>query len=107
MISITAKFLVKPEFADTFPDLTREFTDGVRAEEGNLWFEWSRSVENQNEYVLIEAFRDSAAGEKHVKSAHFEKATSEIPRFLQETPRIVSNEVPGEGWERMGEMQVS
>ena len=51
-------------------DLVDEFTQATRNEPGNLWFEWSRSVDDPNEFVLVEAFMDDAA-EAHVKSDHF------------------------------------
>ena len=106
MIFIVVKFKVKDEYADNFPELVREFTEATRAEPGNLWFDWSRSVEDPNEYVLVEAFRDDAA-EAHVKSDHFKKAMQEQPQYLQETPRIISRQVEGDGWDLMGEMTVA
>ena len=68
MIFITAKFPVKPEHADDWPEISRAFTEARRAEEGCLWFDWSRSLDDPNEYVLVEAFRDEAAGGAHVQS---------------------------------------
>ena len=106
MIFITAKFPVLPEHADAWPELSREFTEATRAEEGCLWFDWSRSLDDPNEYVLVEAFRDDAAGGAHVQSSHFQKATSELPAYLAETPRIVNMSVPGTEWSRLGEMEV-
>ncbi|MET1156102.1 antibiotic biosynthesis monooxygenase [Arthrobacter sp.] len=106
MIFIVVKFKVKNEHSDNFPELVREFTEATRAEPGNLWFEWSRSVEDPNEYVLVEAFKDDAA-EAHVKSEHFKKAMQEQPQYLQETPRIISRQIEGEGWDEMGEMSVA
>ncbi|UNK45785.1 putative quinol monooxygenase [Arthrobacter sulfonylureivorans] len=106
MIFIVVKFKVKNEHADNFPELVREFTEATRAEPGNLWFDWSRSVEDPNEYVLVEAFKDDAA-EAHVKSEHFKKAMQEQPQYLQETPRIISRQIEGEGWDEMGEMSVA
>ena len=106
MIFITAKFPVKPEHADDWPEISREFTEATRAEEGCLWFDWSRSLDDPNEYVLVEAFRDDAAGGAHVQSVHFQKATSELPAYLAETPRIVNMSVPGTEWSRLGEMEV-
>ena len=106
LIFITAKFPVLPEHADAWPELSREFTEATRAEEGCLWFDWSRSLDDPNEYVLVEAFRDDAAGGAHVQSAHFQKATSELPAYLAETPRIVNMSVPGTQWSRLGEMEV-
>ena len=106
MIFIVVKFKVKDEYADNFPELVREFTEATRAEPGNLWFDWSRSVDDANTYVLVEAFRDDAA-EAHVKSDHFKKAMQEQPQYLQETPRIISRQVEGDGWDLMGEMTVA
>ena len=52
MIFIAAKFKVRPEYADQWPEHTREFTEATRNEPGCLWFDWSRSVEDPNEYVF-------------------------------------------------------
>src|SRR5262245_54380336 len=90
VIFITAKFRVRPEQADRWPEITRDFTDATRAEEGNLWFDWSRSLDDPTEYVLVEAFRDGDAGAAHVQSDHFRTATETLPAYLVETPRIVS-----------------
>ena len=105
MIFITAKFRIKPEHADRWPEISRAFTDATRAEPGNLWFDWSRSVDDPHEYVLVEAFQDDAA-EAHVTSEHFRQAQQELPPYLQETPRIVNFQVPGAQWSELGEMRV-
>ena len=106
MIFITARFRVKPEHADDWPSITRAFTEATRAEPGNLWFDWSRSVDDPTEYVLVEAFLDDAAG-AHVQSEHFRAAQAELPGYLVETPRIVNFQVPGTDWSELGEMRVS
>ena len=106
MIFITAKFPVKPEHADDWPEISREFTEACNAEEGCLWFEWSRSLEDPSTYVLVEAFRDGDAGGAHVNSDHFKKATAELPKYLSRTPDIVSTEVDQSGWNELGEMSV-
>jgi quinol monooxygenase YgiN len=107
MIFITAKFRVRPEYADRWPEITREFTDATRAEPGCLWFDWSRSLDDPDEYVLVEAFRDGEAGGVHVGSAHFQQACAFLPQHLVETPRIVNFEVPGTEWSELGELAVS
>jgi quinol monooxygenase YgiN len=106
LIFITAKFAVKPEHAEQWPQISRDFTEATRAEEGCLWFDWSRSLDDPNEYVLVEAFRDDAAGGAHVQSAHFQQATSELPPYLVATPRIVNVTVEGTQWSELGEMAV-
>ena len=106
MIFITVKFKVRPEHADGWLDLVDGFTRATRNEPGNLWFDWSRSVDDANEFVLVEAFRDDAA-EAHVKSDHFAAAMQEMRPALVETPRIVNFLVPGDDWSRMGELEIT
>jgi quinol monooxygenase YgiN len=105
MYFIVVKFPVKPEFADSWMDRVTPFTETTRNEPGNLFFEWSRSMEDPNEYVLVEAFTDDGAG-PHVNSDHFKTFVAETPEALTATPKIVSRQVDGSGWEPMGEMQV-
>ena len=106
MIFIAAKFRVLPEYADRWPEITDEFTRATRSEPGCLWFDWSRSVEDPTEYVLIEAFRDGEAGAAHVGSEHFKRAQQMLPSHLAETPRIVNMTVPQSDWSLLGELTV-
>lgn len=106
MIFIVVKFETKPEWTERWPDLVSSFTAATRAEEGNLWFEWSRGLDNPAEYVLVEAFRDDAAGGAHVNSDHFARAMRELPQALTATPKIISQTIDATGWSTMGEMSV-
>jgi quinol monooxygenase YgiN len=106
MIFIAAKFRVRPEHADQWPQIAAAFTGATRTEPGCLWFDWSRSVDDPNEYVLVEAFRDGDAGGAHVRSEHFKEAQSTLPPYLAETPRIVNMTIPQDGWSLLGEMAV-
>jgi quinol monooxygenase YgiN len=106
MIFITAKFRVRAVDADRWPEITAEFTQATRAEPGCLWFEWSRSLEEPTEYVLVEAFRDDEAGAAHVHSEHFTNAQAALPPHLAETPRVVNVKLPQDDWSRLGEMAV-
>jgi quinol monooxygenase YgiN len=106
MIFIAAKFRVLPADADRWPDITGDFTRATRSEPGCLWFDWSRSLDDPNEYVLIEAFRDDAAGAAHVRSDHFGQAQQTLPPHLAETPRIVNFSIAGNDWSVLGELAV-
>lgn len=106
MYFIVVKFETKPEFTDQFMDLVGPFTAATRAESGNLWFDWSRSVENPAEFVLVEAFRDDEAAGTHVNSAHFAAGLDAMRPALVATPKIVSRKVEGDGWGEMGELQI-
>lgn len=105
MYFIVVKFNVKPEYAETFPEKVAEFTEATRAEPGTKWFDWSRSLDDPNQYVLVEAFTDDGAG-PHVNSDHFKKMTAEFPKYLSATPDIISRQIDGDGWDKMGEVQV-
>jgi quinol monooxygenase YgiN len=105
VIFITAKFPLKPEHADNWADITKDFTTATNAEEGCLFFEWSRSLAEPNTYLLVEAFRDDESGTTHVQSDHFKKATTELPAYLSATPDIINVRV--DGWSKLGEMAVS
>jgi quinol monooxygenase YgiN len=107
MIFITAKFRVLPEDVEAWPEISRSFTEATSAEPGCLWFEWSRSLADPAEYVLVEAFRDDDAAGAHVTSDHFYAAQKELPRHLVETPRIVNFTVPGTEWSELGELAVT
>jgi quinol monooxygenase YgiN len=106
MIFIVVRFLPKPEHVEDFPNLVADFTNATRAEPGNLFFEWSRSLENPSEYVLVEGFRDGDAGGEHVNSQHFKTFVAEAPKVLASTPLIISHSIEADGWSEMGEITV-
>ncbi|MEC3981203.1 putative quinol monooxygenase [Amycolatopsis sp. H20-H5] len=107
MIFIVVKFAVKPEHVDGWLDLVSDFTASTRGEEGNLFFEWSRSVDDPHEFVLVEGFRDGDAGGAHVNSDHFKQGLATMRGAISATPKIISHNLPDvDGWGPMGELQV-
>jgi len=106
MIFIVVKFQTAPDWTDRWPELVAPFTEATRAEEGNLWFEWSRSLENPAEYVLVEAFRDGEAGAAHVNSEHFKAAQRDLPKALTSTPKVISESIEATGWSELAEISV-
>jgi quinol monooxygenase YgiN len=58
MLCIVVKFSIRPDVADQWLARVAPFTAATRAEPGNVFFEWARSVEKPNQFVLLEAFRD-------------------------------------------------
>jgi quinol monooxygenase YgiN len=107
MIFITAKFQIKPEYAEDWPRISGPFTQATRSEPGCLWFDWSRSLDDPHEYVLVEAFRDGPAGAAHVGSAHFKQAQQDLPPHLVATPKIISQAVDQDDWSELGELAVN
>jgi quinol monooxygenase YgiN len=104
MIFIVVKWTIRPERSHEWLSLVDDFTRATRAEDGNLFFEWSTSVDDPHRFTLVEAFRDGDAGAAHVGSAHFKAAMEWMPSVVAETPQIVNVEVPADGWSRMAEV---
>lgn len=106
MILINVKFQVRPEYVETFREQVAEFTNATRAEEGNLFFEWYRSTDEPDCYLLVEGFKDDAA-EAHVNSEHFQKACEDMPKLLVKTPEIINTLIEGKTeWDAMAEFKV-
>jgi quinol monooxygenase YgiN len=105
MIFIAVKFSIRPEVANQWLARVAPFTAATRAEPGNFFFAWSRSADRPNQFVLLEAFRDRAAGEAHVHSVHFKAAMAWMPDAVAATPDIIHVEAPGDGWSPMAELQ--
>lgn len=105
MIFIVVKFKIRPDRSDEWMSLIEDFTKATRDEAGNIFFEWSRSVDDPNQFVLVEAFESRDAGAVHVGSDHFKTAMAWIPDVISDTPEIINVEVPGDGWSRMAELK--
>lgn len=105
MIFIVVKFKAQPQWSERWLDHVREFTDATRAEPGNLWFDWSRSLEDPDTFVLVEAFDDDEAAGAHVNSDHFKAAMVDLPQALAETPLIINTTIEGVSeWSQLAEM---
>jgi quinol monooxygenase YgiN len=104
MIFIVVKFTIRPDRSDEWTSLVNDFTEAVRKEPGNVFFEWSRSVDNPHQFVLVEGFASPEAGEEHVNSAHFTTAMEWIPELITKKPDIINVEVPQDGWSEMAEL---
>lgn len=104
MILIVVKWKIRPDKVDGWLEAIDEFTQATRSEDGNLFFEWSRSVDDPDTFVLVEGFRDGAAGEAHVGSDHFAKAMAWLPDWVTDKPKIIHMNADGDGWGEMGEV---
>ena len=104
MIFIVVKFTIRADRSEDWLALVEDFTQATRQEPGNLFFEWSRSVDTPNQFILVEAFESREAGAMHVNSEHFKTAMAWMPEVISKTPEIVNVEVPGDGWATMAEL---
>ena len=106
MIYITVKFTIRPEKADGFMAAAADYTASTRAEDGNVFFEWSRSLDEPHTFVLLEAFRDEAAGAAHVAGQHVQDFFSWAPDWVSAKPQILYIDKPDlTGFTPMGEIE--
>jgi quinol monooxygenase YgiN len=104
MIFIVVKWTIKPQYTDGWLDLVADFTRGTRSEPGNVFFEWSRSLDDPNVFVLLEGFADGDAGAAHVGSEHFKAAMATLPKAIARKPDIINVTIPQDGWSEMAEL---
>jgi quinol monooxygenase YgiN len=104
MIFIVVKFTIRAHYSDEWPARVGEFTEATRNEPGNLFFDWFRSVDNPNQFVLVEAFASAEAGQAHVNSEQFRTAMAWMPDVIAETPEIIRVDVAQDGWSRVSEL---
>lgn len=104
MIFIAVKFTVRADRSADWMSMVEDFTTATRAEPGNVFFEWSRSIDDPDRFVLLEAFENSEAGGQHVNSEHFRTAMAWMPDVIARTPEIINVEAPGTGWSAMAEL---
>lgn len=105
MILIMLKMPIRPEKTQEWLALADSYTKAVRAEPGNNFFQFSRSLEDENEYVCIEGFADAAAGQEHMKQDHVAHFMNAAPDCVSARPKIIyvdAEEV--EGFVEMGEI---
>ena len=106
MIYITVKFPVRAEKADQFMEAASGYTAATRAEEGNIFFEWSRSLDEPATFVLLEAFRDADAGAAHVAGQHVKDFFEWAPDWVSARPQIFYIDNPDlTGFGPMGEIE--
>ena len=106
MILIVIKFPVRPDAIDEFRAKADEYAAAVNAEEGSLFFEWSRSIDEPDTFVCVEGFRDADAGAAHVGTQAFKDFVQRAPDLVAAQPQIIyvdAPDVPGFG--PMGEIQ--
>lgn len=105
MILIMIKMPIRPEKTQDWLDLAQWYSEHVRAEPGNAFFSFSRSLEDEHEYVCVEGFQDDAAGKEHMKQDHVPVFMDKASDCVARRPQIIyvdADEVTG--WNEMGEI---
>ncbi|MCF0156516.1 MAG: antibiotic biosynthesis monooxygenase [Veillonella sp.] len=75
---IVAKHTLIPEHKEEFMTLVEEIVAKSRQEEGNVFYIHSQSVENENEYVFTECWKDQEAIDTHMATEHFTRIAKRL-----------------------------
>ena len=86
---------VRAKYADEFPTLIAEYIAASQAEPGNLFFDWYRSADDPNLWMLLEGFRDTAAGKAHVSLTTSRPPWRRCPDFSPPPPRSSTSRCQG------------
>ena len=70
MILINIKMQIRPEKMSEWLALADSYAKDVNSEDGCLFFQFARSLTDDNEFVCIEGFKDAEAGATHVKQPY-------------------------------------
>jgi quinol monooxygenase YgiN len=106
MILIVVKFPVRPDRAEEWSELADDYARAVQAEEGNLFFEWSRDLDDPNLFICLEGFRNADAGAAHVQTEAFTTFVERAPDMVSAQPQIIYVDAPElTDWGPMGEIR--
>lgn len=83
MIKVVAKGYIKPGEIDKFKEVASELVKESRKEEENISYGLYQDANNEQILTFIEEWKNQAALDKHMKTAHFLSAMTELVK-LQE-----------------------
>lgn len=89
MITFIAQLRVLPENAQAFEALMTYVADMThRHEPGVAYYEWARSVNEANTYVVVEVYRDGEAHAAHMASAWVRESLPRSAALIVGRPHI-------------------
>jgi len=87
VVSLVVTMAIKPEHEQEFLELARVTAAKVHAEEpGVLLYVLTKHPTEPSTYVWLERYRDAAAVEAHMQSAHLKAALTKLPGLLARPP---------------------
>ncbi len=86
---VSAKWQAKEGKDERLLELIREMTPPSRAEDGNLFYQAQRSLEDPRVFYLYEQYVDEASYQAHMDSEHFTRLVKQeaIPELLEDRER--------------------
>jgi quinol monooxygenase YgiN len=105
MILINIKMPIRPEKIDEWLALADSYAKDVNSEAGCLFFQFARSLTNENEFVCIEGFTHAEAGATHLKQPYVKRFFDIAPELVSAQPQIIYVDTPHDGFGPMAEIQ--
>jgi quinol monooxygenase YgiN len=105
MILINITMPIRPEKIDEWLALADTYAQDVNSEDGCLFFQFARSLTNENAFVCIEGFTDADAGAFHVEQPYVKRFFDIAPDFVSSQPQIIYIDTPHDGFAPMAEIQ--
>jgi quinol monooxygenase YgiN len=105
MILINIKMPIRPDKINEWLALADSYAKDVNSEDGCLFFQFARSLTDENEFICIEGFTDAEAGATHVKQPYVKRFFDTAPDLVSAQPQIIYIDTPHDGFGPMGEIQ--
>jgi len=88
MITITAKHVVREDQVATFKDLAKELIKETHKEEGFVAYNLYEDIKQPNTLTFIEQWKNQAALDSHMASAHFKRLVPKLTDLLIGKPEF-------------------
>ena len=105
MILINIKLPIRPDKTDDWLVLANSYARDVNSEDGCLFFQFARSLTDEDEFICIEGFKDADAGATHVKQPYVKRFFDLMPDLVSAQPQIIYIDTAHDGFGPMGEIQ--
>lgn len=89
MITFISHLHVAPENADDFEALITCVTDmSYRHEAGIAYYDWAKSADEADTYVVVEVYRDAEAHAAHMASTWVQESLPKLAVLIEGRPHI-------------------
>jgi len=105
MVLINLKIQIRPDKMTEWLALADSYAKDVNAEDGCLFFQFARSLTDENEFICIEGFSGADAGAAHVKNSYVKRFFEVMPDLVATQPQIIYIDTPHDGFGPMGEIK--
>lgn len=88
MITIIAKFTVKPENLNRYHELITRLQVASRKEKSCLRYDLYKDIQNENGFTLIEEWKDEEAIQEHNATPHFIEIAPVLGELCSQPPEV-------------------